>query len=74
MRRLLLAVLLIGGLVTVPATEASGADKVTFTVGQLQNIDSLNVTVGGLVIDFEVWNLIWPFLTDMAAKDRKSVV
>src|SRR4029079_14743564 len=69
MRRLLLAVLLIGGLVTVPATEASGADKVTFTVGQLQNIDSLNVTVGGLVIDFEVWNLIWPFLTDMAAKD-----
>ena len=69
MRRLLLAVLLIGGLVTVPATAASGADKVTFTVGQLQNIDSLNVTVGGLVIDFEVWNLIWPFLTDMAAKD-----
>src|SRR3954463_3291228 len=70
MRRLLLAVLLIGGVVTVPATAAASGDmKVTFTVGQLQNVDSLNVTVGGLVIDFEVWNLIWPFLTDMAAKD-----
>jgi len=70
MRRLLVVVLLIGGLVTVPAkAAASGDKKVTFTVGQLQNIDSLNVTVGGLVIDYEIWNLIWPFLTDMAAKD-----
>ena len=38
-------------------------------MGQLQNVDSLNVTVGGLVIDYEVWNLIWPSLTNMAAKD-----
>ncbi len=70
MRRLLFAVLLLGAVVTVPTTAgASGDKKVTFTVGQLQNVDSLNVTVGGLVIDYEVWNLIWPFLTDMAAKD-----
>ncbi|HEY4608252.1 MAG TPA: ABC transporter substrate-binding protein [Ilumatobacteraceae bacterium] len=70
MRRLVLAVLLIGGLVAVPATAGASGDKeVKFTVGQLQNVDSLNVTVGGLVIDYEVWNLIWPFLTDMAAKD-----
>lgn len=70
MRRLLLAVLLLGGVVTVPTNVgASGGGKITFTVGQLQNVDSLNVTVGGLVIDYEIWNLIWPFLTDMAAKD-----
>ncbi|MEP7203416.1 MAG: ABC transporter substrate-binding protein [Ilumatobacteraceae bacterium] len=70
MRRLLFAVLLLGATVTVPTTVgASGDGKITFTVGQLQNVDSLNVTVGILVIDYEVWNLIWPFLTDMAAKD-----
>ncbi|MEP7113104.1 MAG: ABC transporter substrate-binding protein [Ilumatobacteraceae bacterium] len=69
MRRLLFAVLLLGGVIFVPTNAAARADKVTFTVGQLQNVDSLNVTVGGLVIDYEIWNLIWPFLTDMAAKD-----
>ena len=53
----------------VPTAGVKVSDKVTFTVGQLQNVDSLNVTVGGLVIDYEIWNLIWPSLTDMAAKD-----
>ena len=70
MRRLLFAVLLLGAVIFVPTTAgATGDKKLTFTVGQLQNVDSLNVTVGGLVIDYEIWNLIWPFLTDMAAKD-----
>ncbi len=70
MRRLLFAVLLIGAIMYVPTTAgASGDKKVKFTVGQLQNVDSLNVTVGGLVIDYEIWNLIWPSLTNMAAKD-----
>src|ERR1043165_8851556 len=70
MRRLLFVVLLLGGMLLVPTTAgASGNKKVTFTVGQLQDVDSLNVTVGVLVIDYEVWNLIWPTLTDMAAKD-----
>ena len=70
MRRLLFSVLLLGGVIFVPTTAgASGDKKLTFTVGQLQNVDSLNVTVGALVIDYEIWNLIWPFLTDMAAKD-----
>jgi peptide/nickel transport system substrate-binding protein len=69
MRRSLFAVLLLCGVITVPTTAAARATKVKFTVGQLQNVDSLNVTVGGLVIDYEVWNLIWPVLTDMAAKD-----
>ncbi|MEY2401522.1 MAG: peptide/nickel transport system substrate-binding protein, partial [Ilumatobacteraceae bacterium] len=70
MRRLLFAVLLLGGVILVPTMAgASGNKKLTFTVGQLQNVDSLNVTVGGLVIDYEIWNLIWPSLTNMAAKD-----
>jgi peptide/nickel transport system substrate-binding protein len=67
---LLFAVLLLGAVVFVPTTAgATGGKKIKFTVGQLQNVDSLNVTVGGLVIDYEIWNLIWPSLTDMAAKD-----
>jgi peptide/nickel transport system substrate-binding protein len=70
MRRLLIAVLLLGGVIFVPTTVgAAGGKKLTFTVGQLQHVDSLNVTVGAFALDFEVWNLIWPFLTDMAAKD-----
>ena len=70
MRRLLTAVLLIAAVIYVPTTAgASGDKKLTFTVGQLQNVDSLNVTVGVLVIDYEIWNLIWPSLTNMAAKD-----
>ena len=69
MRRLLFAVILLGAVVTVPTTVGASDKKVTFTVGQLQNVDSLNVTLGALVIDYEVWNLIWPSLTNMAAKD-----
>ena len=69
MRRLLFVVLLLVGATFVPTAGVKGADKITFSVGQLQNIDSLNVTVGALVIDYEIWNLIWPSLTNMAAKD-----
>ncbi len=46
MRRLLFVVLLIVGATFVPTAGVRGADKITFTVGQLQNVDSLNVTVG----------------------------
>ena len=70
MRRLLFVVLLlVWGDVRAEPAGASSDDKITFTVGQLQDIDSLNVTVGILVIDYEIWNLIWPSLTNMAAKD-----
>jgi peptide/nickel transport system substrate-binding protein len=70
MKRLLCAVLLLGAVVTAPTSVgASGAKKVTFTVAIQQDFDSLNVTVGILVPDFEVWNLIWPSLTSTAAKN-----
>ena len=58
------------GLAAVVATAPAGAaDKVTFTVGTTQDIDSLNPLTGALVIDYEVWNLEYATLTDKAAKD-----
>ena len=70
-RRAGLAVAAIGlGLAAVVATGPAGAaDKVTFSVGTPQDIDSLNPLVGALVIDYEVWNLEYATLTDKAAKD-----
>ena len=35
----------------------------------MQDIDTLNVTAGCLVIDYEIWNLTLPTLTDKAADD-----
>jgi peptide/nickel transport system substrate-binding protein len=69
MRRLLFAVLLLGGMIFVPTTVGARADKVTYTVGATQEVDSLNVNVGYLVVDYEVWNNIWPTLTNLAADD-----
>lgn len=69
MRRLLFAVLLLGGTIFVPTTAGARADKVTYTVGATQEVDSLNVNVGYLVVDYEVWNNIWPTLTNLAADD-----
>jgi peptide/nickel transport system substrate-binding protein len=62
------------GLVTVTSgmVGASGgddSDKVIFTVGNTQDIDSLNVNAGILVIDYEIWNVTLPVLTGKAAAD-----
>ncbi len=40
-----------------------------FSVGITQDIDSLNVTVGYLVIDYEIWNLTLPMLTSKDPSD-----
>jgi peptide/nickel transport system substrate-binding protein len=53
-------------------TTTAGARQgkpVTFTVGTIQDIDSLNVTLGFLVVDFEIWNNTLPTLTNKAAAD-----
>ena len=73
MRRLLFVALLMGGSVLVSTTGATGADKVTYTVGTTAEVDSLNVNVGYLVVDYEVWNNIWPTLTNLAADDFSVV-
>ncbi len=51
------------------STSVSAEGELTFTVGVTQDIDSLNVTVGFLVIDYEIWNLTLPSLTSKAASD-----
>ena len=51
------------------STSASAEGELTFAVGITQDIDSLNVTVGFLVIDYEIWNLTLPMLTSKAASD-----
>jgi peptide/nickel transport system substrate-binding protein len=56
---------LAGGMSTSVAAEG----ELTFAVGITQDIDSLNVTVGFLVIDYEIWNLTLPMLTSKAAAD-----
>jgi peptide/nickel transport system substrate-binding protein len=51
------------------ATSVSAEGELVFTVGVTQDIDSLNVTVGYLVIDYEIWNLTLPSLTNKSAAD-----
>ncbi len=45
------------------------ADRVTLTVGLMQDLDTPNVTAGLLVSSYEVWNLQYAALTDKAADD-----
>lgn len=49
--------------------ETDAGDRVTMTIGLLQDMASPNVTVGYLVPEFEVWNLQYASLTDKAADD-----
>ncbi len=44
-------------------------DRVTLTVGLMQDLDTPNVTAGFLVSSYEVWNLQYATLTDKAAAD-----
>ena len=62
-------VLGLGMLVVGLSANVSAKDSLIFSVGVTQDIDSLNVSVGYLVMDFEIWNLTLPSLTDMAAED-----
>ncbi len=72
-RRLLVALaataLAASGVAVGSAGSASGQETVTFTVGTTQDVDSLNLLNGVLVIDYEVWNLHYATLTDKAAED-----
>ncbi len=54
------------------ATAQSPDQKVVLTVGLTQDLDSPNVTVGELVSSFELWNLQYPTLTDLAADDLST--
>ncbi|MGD9705570.1 MAG: ABC transporter substrate-binding protein [Acidimicrobiia bacterium] len=58
-----------GLMVPIAAGTAGAQDTLTFSVGTTQDIDTLNVTAGFLVIDYEIWNLTLPTLTNKAAAD-----
>lgn len=61
----------------VAVTAAAGAeddgDKVVFTVGLVNDYDSLNPIIGVEVPDYEVWNLQYATLTDKAADDFATI-
>lgn len=54
----------VAGARPVPAQE-----QITFTVGVSQEIDSLNMSVGLLVVDYEVWNLQYAALVELSDED-----
>jgi peptide/nickel transport system substrate-binding protein len=67
---LLAAAALPGTAVTAGAgTRAASADKVTFTVGVTQDVDSLNPFTGIVSAAYEIYQLQYETLTDYAAKD-----
>jgi peptide/nickel transport system substrate-binding protein len=63
------AALTASGLALAGAGTAGGQETVTFTVATTQDADTLNPLAGFLVIDFEVWNLQYSSVTNMAADD-----
>ncbi len=54
---------------TGPAAQGQADEKITFTVGVSQEIDSLNLSIGLLVVDYEVWNLQFAALTELSDED-----
>jgi peptide/nickel transport system substrate-binding protein len=70
-RRAAIALLFaVGALALVTAAGAQDDDeKVVFTVGLTNDVDSLNPLVGVEVPDYEVWNIQYATLTDKAAAD-----
>ncbi len=70
LRRLAVAsFVVVVSLVAVTASFAQDDEKVVFTVGLLNDYDTLNPLQGVEVPDYEVWNLQYATLTDKAADD-----
>ncbi|HEU0335141.1 MAG TPA: ABC transporter substrate-binding protein [Gaiellaceae bacterium] len=67
------AIALLFALAALALVTAAGAqddgEKVVFTVGITNDVDSLNPLVGVEVPDYEVWNIQYATLTDKAAAD-----
>ena len=73
--RALLAILTVSVALAAAAVgfAADGDDKVVFTVGVVNDYDTLNPIVGVEVPDYEVWNLQYATLTDKAAADFSTI-
>ena len=66
------AAVLAAAIVALPGgSTASGQEggKDVLTIGMMQGIDSMNPVRGVTVAAFEAWNMVYPTLTDKAAKD-----
>ncbi len=66
---LLLAAIAGTGSASASPSGPDEGDRVTLTVGLMQDLDTPNVTAGFLVSSYEVWNLQYATLTDKAAAD-----
>jgi peptide/nickel transport system substrate-binding protein len=73
---LFVAAVLAVAIIAVPwSGTASGQDgrRNVLTIGMVQGIDSMNPVRGVTVAAFEAWNLVYPTLTDKAAKDFSTI-
>ena len=70
---LVLAVGLAGVVLLVGVGSAAERATVTLTVGNTQDVDTLNPATGALVIDYEVWNMQYATLTRKAASDFHTI-
>ena len=68
-RSLALVTLVILIALMAPAAGAQDEDEVVLTIGLTQPLDTLNVTAGFLVSEYEFWTLQYATLTDKAAED-----
>jgi peptide/nickel transport system substrate-binding protein len=54
---------------SVTAQEQQPAGKLTFTVGIINDVDSLNPFIGILAETYEVWALMYDYLVNYGQKD-----
>jgi peptide/nickel transport system substrate-binding protein len=66
-------VLALGALVVAAPVGSQTKKPVTFTVGDTQNIDSMNPIVGVTVPAYEAWNIQYATLTDKSPKDFSTI-
>jgi peptide/nickel transport system substrate-binding protein len=67
------AVLALGALALAVPAGSQTKKPVTFTVGDTQNIDSMNPIVGVTVPAYEAWNIQYATLTDKSPKDFSPI-
>ena len=67
------AVLALGALAVAVPAGSQTKKPITFTVGDTQNIDSMNPIVGVTVPAYEAWNIQYATLTDKSPKDFSPI-
>jgi peptide/nickel transport system substrate-binding protein len=74
-RRIVLAASMAAVALVLVAGAGTAANKatLTLTVGNTQDVDTLNPAQGALVIDYEVWNMQYATLTRKAAGDFHTI-